>query len=76
MNRKGTGYTYELLFAVFMVILLATFYMKDFQAAMPPILLMGGGLMILGGMMMRESLVIAGGIVLFGVALVYSEAVL
>jgi hypothetical protein len=76
MERKGTGYAHEILIAFFVLVLAITFYAKDAQAAMPPIMLILGAVMLLGGIVVKEPLLMTGGIVLFAVALMYSEVVL
>ena len=64
-----------MLMALFFVILVFTFMAQDYLEIMPPFLMMVGGLMVLGGMVVKEPLLITGGIVLFGISLMYSEVV-
>ena len=76
MDQKGAGHAHDMLLAVFILILALTFYAGSYRAAMPPFLVIFGGLLLLGGLMKREPMMIAGGIVIFAIALVYLEAVL
>ncbi len=73
MKEKGTGYAYEMLVAVFLLLLAITFYAQDYQMAMPAILLIGGGVMIMGGLVIREPLVVTAGVVTLAIALMCSQ---
>jgi len=73
MKSKGAGYSHEILMGVFFLILIMTFYAKDSQAIMPPMFMIIGALLILGGVVTREPMLLAGGFVLFAIALMYSE---
>lgn len=73
MDRKGTGYDYEILIGVFFLILVLAFFAKDEQAIIPPVLLLVGLVMVVGGMGTREPMIIAGGLVVIAFALMFSE---
>ena len=73
MERKGGGYAHEVLMAIFFLVLVFTFYASDYQGIMPPLLMVIGGFMILGGMVVREPLLMTGGIVIFGIAIMYTN---
>ncbi len=73
MDKKGAGYSHEILMAVFFLILVMAFFAKDSQALMPPILMILGGVLVLGGLVIREPALVAGGFVALGIALMYSE---
>jgi hypothetical protein len=73
MKQKGAGYVHEMLMGVFFLILVMTFYMKDSQQMMAPILLLLGAGFVVGGFVTREPMIVAGGFAILGVALMYNE---
>ncbi|MBN2518346.1 MAG: hypothetical protein JXB14_05860 [Candidatus Altiarchaeota archaeon] len=76
MEKRGVGNLFEILFAVIVVVIVATFYSKDLGELMPMMFILIGGILILAGAVNKESDVVTGGILLLGLAIVYAEAVI
>lgn len=76
MDRRGAGHSHDMLIAVFVLILAITFYAGSYRIAIPPFLVIFGAILLLGGMIWREPMMVTAGIVIFAVALIYSETVI
>jgi hypothetical protein len=75
MDRKGAGYTWEMLAGFFILMLVISFYAKDVQSAMGPVLIIMGAILVLGGVVSREPIMITAGLVLLAIAISYGEIV-
>lgn len=73
MDKKGAGYAHEMLMGIFFLILVMTFFAKDSQSLMPMMFIILGAVMIVGGLATREPMIVAGGFVVLGIALMYSK---
>lgn len=75
MKKKGIGYDYEMLLAVFFLVLVFAFYGTELKPFGPMFLMVIGGIMTLAGIVVREPGLTAGGVAMFAVAIVYQEIV-
>lgn len=75
MDKKGTGYSHEMLIAFFILVLIITFYSGRYVIFLPPVMMLIGAVMLVGGMVVREPALITGGVIMFGVAIIYAETV-
>jgi len=73
MKKKGTGYAHEMLLAIFFLMLVMVFLAKDSEALIAPMAILLGGGMVIGGLAVREPMVVAGGICMFGFALMFAK---
>lgn len=75
MKQKGAGELYEILLAVIIFAIVIAFYGRSYATYVPVMLIGLGGLMVVGGLASKHTYIIASGIMVIALALVYSEVV-